>query len=61
MDRIASCVNGCDAAGIVDPSGLANFLELAQALHDQWPALAPQGRHDAVSRIGAALRAVRGE
>ena len=56
--RIVSCVNGCDAAGVVDPSALAHLIAVATESAKQ---LAVMGETGHVKVLRAALRAVRGK
>ena len=57
-DRIVSCVNGCDAAGIVEPDGLAHLLAVAAETVKQLRCMDETGHSHMLDK---ALRAVRGD
>ena len=57
--RIVSCVNGCDAAGIVEPSEIKYLLTVVENIAEE---LGIGDNSDTrPMRLRAALRAVRGE
>ena len=55
-DRIVSCVNGCDAAGVLEPGALKDLVECVKRGLDSM-----DDDFDLYADTVAALRAVRGE
>ena len=61
VDRTISCVNGCDAAGIVEPSKLHNLLWAVRFILNIDALSSEPTKAHCMQSLRAALRAGRGE